>query len=143
MFLVLWGEYNVISNIYLFCQRPPFSQPPPTMSPVTPTKKPVEDDDEMWRQKRQQRKEEKSDAIERARQRRDEEERRMEQERKAAAAEKLRQLDERTGRKREDSTKDSTVSLVELNLSNQVLKYATMMTCQISLVCLFVKITSN
>ncbi|VDI76129.1 Hypothetical predicted protein [Mytilus galloprovincialis] len=77
------------------------------MSPaVTPTKKPVEDDDEVWRQKRQQRKEEKSDAIERARLRREDEEKKIEQDRKAAAAEKLRQLDERTGKKKDDSDKE-------------------------------------
>ncbi|XP_063423806.1 protein PRRC2C-like isoform X4 [Mytilus trossulus] len=85
----------------------PPNQPPPSMSPaVTPTKKPVEDDDEVWRQKRQQRKEEKSDAIERARLRREDEEKKIEQDRKAAAAEKLRQLDERTGKKKDDSDKE-------------------------------------
>lgn len=40
-----------------------------------------------------------SAAVERARQRREEEERRMEEERRVAAQEKLRQLDEKLGKK--------------------------------------------
>lgn len=88
------------------------------MSPaVTPTKKPVEDDDEVWRQKRQQRKEEKSDAIERARLRREDEEKKIEQDRKAAAAEKLRQLDERTGKKKDDSVRVHSFTVASLDSS--------------------------
>lgn len=57
----------------------------------------------MWKHKRQLHNEEMSAAVGRARQRRDEEEKKIESERKAAAAEKLRLLDERSGKKKADT----------------------------------------
>jgi hypothetical protein len=57
------------------------------------------DEEELWRLRRKQQSESMSAAIERARQRREEEERRMKEEQTAAAREKLRQLDEKLGRK--------------------------------------------
>ncbi|XP_041368189.1 protein PRRC2C-like isoform X2 [Gigantopelta aegis] len=77
-------------------QRPPYAQGPPLKKPGN------EDEDEIWRQKRRQHGEEVTIAVERARQRREDDEKRMEAERKAAAAEKLKQLDERSGKKKDD-----------------------------------------
>jgi len=87
----------------------PYNQPPlmqlrpplrPPVSPEVQTNSAEPDEDEMWRQRRKQQSESMSAAIERARQRREEEERRMKEEQTAAAREKLRQLDEKLGKKR-------------------------------------------
>jgi hypothetical protein len=57
------------------------------------------DEDEVWRQRCRKQSESMSAAVERARKRREEEERRLQEEQMAAAREKLRQLDEKFGKK--------------------------------------------
>jgi hypothetical protein len=70
------------------------------------------DEEELWRQRRKLQCESMSAAIERARQRREEEERRIKAEQTAAAREKLRQLDEKLGRKDEKVCNRSDIANV-------------------------------
>lgn len=73
---------------------------------------PDDPDDEMWRQRRRVQNEEMAAAVERARQRREEEERRMEAERKAAAQEKLKALEDRMNKSKEEPEVNSLTQLI-------------------------------
>ena len=89
----------------------------PGAGPATPGYPPVgakpagpdDPDDELWRQRRRVQNEEMSAAVERARQRREEEERKMEAERKGAAQEKLKALEERLNKPKDELDKVSVV----------------------------------
>ena len=86
-----------------FTQRSPLAVPArePSDAGSSPSNKSQQDmeEEDPWNLKRKQQREQMSEAVERARQRREEEEKRLSDERRAAAAEKLRQLDQRVGKK--------------------------------------------